>query len=116
MYNIEANTVGTTKRNNHRLSYDISYHKKRSPTNDFASTQNSSINQENDNKIYQEMKELFGKKRKSEIKFDEFNFFDSSRPRFNSTSYEYGYDSQKLFDNTDFFPHSHSDNHNNMSG
>ncbi len=117
MYNIESNTVVANRKKNHRLSYDITYHNKKrpTPTNDFASTQNSSINQQNDNKIYQEMKELFGKKRKSEIKLDDFNFFDSSRPRFNSTSYEYGYDSQKLFDNPDFFPHSHSDNHNNMN-
>ena len=117
MYNIESNTVVANRKKNHRLSYDITYHNKKrpTPTNDFASTQNSSINQKNDNKIYQEMKELFGKKRKSEIKLDDFNFFDFSRPRFNSTSYEYGYDSQKLFDNPDFFPHSHSDNHNNMN-
>lgn len=111
MYNIESNIIERNKRINHRLSYDISYQNKKrhSPINDFASTQNSSINMDNDNKIYKEMKELFGKKRKNDI--DELSFF--ARPRFNSTSYENGIDSQKLFDNPDFFPHANSDNNQN---
>ena len=53
------------------------------------------------------MKELFGKKRKSESKFEDFTScsnFDNSRPRFNSTNCEINLDSQKLFDNPDFFP------------
>ena len=88
----------------HKLSYDISM-RKQSPTHnanlDLVSTQSlSSFNQDNDNKIYQEMKELFGKKRKSEI--DELN--DHTRPRFYSTCCDINFDSQKIFDNPDFFP------------
>ena len=113
MYNIETNKGGG-KKTLHKMSYDISLNnkKKQSPINntnlELISTQSiSSFNQDNDNKIYQEMKELFGKKRKSESKFEDFTScsnFDNSRPRFNSTNCEINLDSQKLFDNPDFFP------------
>ena len=89
------------------MSCDIVNTKKKlSPSHnvnmDLISTQSlSSINQDNDNKIYQEMKELFGKKRKSESRIDDL--FEH-RPRFNSTNCEITFDSQRLFDNPDFFP------------
>lgn len=92
----------------HKMSCDISVNtkKKLSPSHnvnmDLISTQSlSSFNQDNDNKIYQEMKELFGKKRKSESRIDEL--FEH-RPRFNSTNCEITFDSHRLFDNPDFFP------------
>ena len=91
----------------HKMSCDIVNTKKKlSPSHnvnmDLISTQSlSSINQDNDNKIYQEMKELFGKKRKSESRIDDL--FEH-RPRFNSTNCEITFDSQRLFDNPDFFP------------
>ena len=97
----------------HKLSYDISSHtKKQSPVHnanlDLASTQSvSSINQDNDNKIYQEMKELFGKKRKSESRIEELT--DHTRPRFYSTCCDINFDSQKIFDNPDFFPSKKND-------
>lgn len=113
MYNIEANKI-EGKRISHKMSYDISLNnkKKQNPINntnlDLISTQSiSSFNQDNDNKIYQEMKELFGKKRKNENKIEDLtsgSFFEHSRPRFNSTNCEINLDSQKLFDNPDFFP------------
>lgn len=113
MYNIETNK-GEGKKTLHKMSYDISLNnkKKQSPINntnlELISTQSiSSFNQDNDNKIYQEMKELFGKKRKSESKIEDFTScsnFENARPRFNSTNCEINLDSQKLFDNPDFFP------------
>ena len=108
--------ITTAKPMMHKMSYDISSintKKKQSPSHtnlDLASTQSlSSINQDNDNKIYQEMKELFGKKRKSETRIDDLSYNDHSRPRFYSTCIDINFDSQKLFDNPDFFPSKKND-------
>ena len=51
----------------------------------------------------------YGKKRKSETRIDDLSYNDHSRPRFYSTCIDINFDSQKLFDNPDFFPSKKND-------